>query len=253
MTVAQLYQKLDTAISPSLSCEWDNDGLMCCPDPDKEVKQILLVLDINEKAIDYAIEKDFDVILSHHPLIFKPIGSLDPQNAVARKLIRLVQSGIAAMSFHTRFDALDGGVNDVLADLLGLSEPLPFGPEGEKMGRIGYVSPCSLTEFAEKAKKALGTPMVLCCGDREVRRVAILGGNGDDFIFAAKEAGADTYLSGRLGYHPLSEATQIGINLIEAGHFYTEAPALNALARIVHTISPEIMCSVKEEIEIFSV
>ncbi len=253
MTVSELAHRLNTAIPASLSCEWDHDGLMCCPEPEREVKKLLLVLDITEKAIEFAKENAFDVILSHHPLIFRPVAALEPSKPVSRKLITLIQCGIAALSFHTRFDALFGGVNDVLASLLGLSSIESFGPEGEEMGRIGICEPCTLPDFAQMVKSTLGTPMVLCCGNREVHRVAVLGGGGDDFIEAAIAAGADTYLSGRLGYHSLAEAVERGINLVEAGHFYTEAPSLIALEGIVRSIAPDIECVRKAETDIFAV
>ncbi|MBQ7380915.1 MAG: Nif3-like dinuclear metal center hexameric protein, partial [Clostridia bacterium] len=78
ITVSELYEKLDRAIPTSLSCEWDNDGLMCCPDPKRPVKRVLLALDITESIVDRAIDEGFDVILSHHPLVFRPIPSLTP-------------------------------------------------------------------------------------------------------------------------------------------------------------------------------
>lgn len=233
ITVTELYESLNRRIPPSLSCDWDNDGLMCCPQPDEPVRRVLLTLDITEAAVDRAARDRCNVILSHHPLVFRPVKALTVDNAVPRKLIKLVENGISAMSFHTRLDALSGGVNDVLAELLGLRNAIPFGEGEENMGRVGDFSATTLEEFAAHVKKTLGAPFVLFCGDRPVRRVAVLGGNGDDFISAAKAAGADTYVSGRLGYHPLSTAREDGINLIEAGHFYTENPVLPFLASLV--------------------
>lgn len=241
MKTLELYQYLETQIPRALRCEWDNDGLMCCPDPDAEVKKVLLALDISEKMVDYAIAEGCDLILSHHPLVFRPVKALTDEQATPRKLIKLVKNGIAAMSFHTRFDALSGGVNDVLATRLGLSNIEAFGEDGEMMGRIGELeSTLSLPEFASLVKEKLGAPAVLYNGDKAVKRVAVLGGNGDDFIFAAKAAGADTYVSGRLGYHPMASAREDGINLVEAGHFYTENPVLSVLAEFVKRADPSI-------------
>lgn len=234
MTVSQLYQFLEAKISRSLSCEWDNDGLMCCPDPTREVRRVLLALDITEAIVDIAVEKDCDVILSHHPLVFHPVKALTPDDGVSRKLIRLVQNGICAMSFHTRLDAVEGGVNDALAAALGLQNVCAFGPEGEKMGRVGTLAaPKSLDDFAEQVKTALEAPFVLVSGTGEVSRVAVLGGEGDDFIGEAVACGADVLVSGRLGYHPMTDAPECGIALIEAGHYYTERPVLSALAEMV--------------------
>ena len=234
MTVSELYQFLDAKIPRALSCEWDNDGLMCCPNPTREVKRVLVTLDITEAVVDTAVEKGCDVILSHHPLVFRPVKALTTDRGVPRKLIRLVQSGISAMSFHTRLDAVGGGVNDVLAAMLGLGNICAFGPEGEQMGRIGSLSaPMSLDDFAEQVKKTLGAPFVLVSGAGEVSRVAVLGGEAGDFIGAAESSGADVLVGGRLGYHAMTDAPEGGIALIEAGHYYTERPVLPALAAML--------------------
>lgn len=234
MKVSELYQYLDARIPRSLSCEWDNDGLMCCPDADREVKRVLLALDITEDVVDAAIAGRYDVIVSHHPLVFRPVKALNGETGTQRKLIKLIQNHIAAMSFHTRLDAVGGGVNDVLAKMLSLDGVESFGPEGEKMGRMGTVSvPLSLDAFAKCVGDVLGSPAVLYSGNKTVRRVAVLGGNGDDFIDAAIEVGADTLVSGRLGYHPMTDAKECGINLIEAGHYYTERPVLSALSNMI--------------------
>ena len=101
------------------------------------------------------------------------------------------------------------------------------------MGRVGSIGENTLENFAEFVKNVLGSPVVLYNGELPVRRVAVLGGNGDDFISAAKKCGADTLVSGRLGYHVMADAKENGINLVEAGHYFTEAPVLDYLADMV--------------------
>ena len=234
MKALALYQYLDDRIPSSLSCEWDNDGLMCCSNPDREVRRVLLALDVTEDVVEMAVQGRYDAIVSHHPLVFRPVNALNGETGVQRKLIKLIKNDITAMSFHTRLDAVEGGVNDELAKILALDDVKPFGPEGEKMGRLGTnPAPLPLDCFAKCVGDVLGAPAVLYSGNKKVRRVAILGGNGDDFISAAIEAGADTLVSGRLGYHPMTDAKECGINLIEAGHYYTERPVLSVLAQMV--------------------
>ena len=254
MTVIELYRYLDKTVPSSLSCEWDNDGLMCCPSPEKPVRRVRVTLDMSERAVEYAVRGGFDVILSHHPLLFRPVKALDPENAVPRKLITLIQNNICAMSFHTRFDALSGGVNDALAEALGLLSPQPFECGGEPpMGRIGDVTPCTLAEFSEKVKKALGAPVILYSGNLPVKRVAVLGGSGSDFSSAAKAAGADTYVTGSLGYHQLADAKETGINLIEAGHYHTENISLPRLASLVNIADPDIETEIIDSNEITAI
>ena len=233
MTVKELYEYLNNKIPSELSCEWDNDGLMCCPSGDKAVKKVLVTLDVSEEMVDFAVENSCDLILSHHPLIFKPIKSLSDDNTIPARLIKLVRSGISVMSFHTRLDVLPGGVNDVLSEKLGLYDIEPFGEDGIMMGRIGITDETTLEEFAKFVKSALGAPAVFYNGRLSVKKVAVLGGSGEDFIEAAKRCGADTFVSGNIGYHLMAEAKENGINLVEAGHYFTEAPVLEYLAEMV--------------------
>ena len=242
MTVMELYRALDAAIPRSLSCDWDNDGLMCCPLPEKHVERVLIALDITEEVVHDAIEGGFDVILSHHPIIFKGLKAVEPDNAVARKIMTLIRNGIAAMSFHTRLDALTGGVNDVLAERLGLKNTTPFGVDAVPIGRVGELpQEMTLDAFAELVKSALHVPTVsVADAHRPVRRVAVLGGSGSDDVGAAVAAGADTYVSGNLKYNQMVDAPDEGINLIEAGHFYTEQPICYRLSDMVKALDGDI-------------
>lgn len=222
MNAKQLYQKFEERIPSALREPWDNDGVMCLPDGSAEIYRALVALDVTEEIVDYAIEQGFDLIVSHHPLVFKPLSSIDEENHISRKLIKLICSGISVFSFHTRADKLVGGVNDRLADALGIYDATPFG-EGD-LGRIGTIDePMELQDFAYRVKQLIGSDMVRYAdGFSDVHRVAVVGGDGKGYVKAAIEAGADTYLSGRIGYNVMEEATEMGINLIEAGHFYTE-------------------------------
>lgn len=246
MTVRELYEILNEKIPPSLSCPWDNDGLMCCPDGTRKVGRVLITLDVTEAAVDYAVRGGYDLILSHHPMIFKGLRAVNEEQYIARKTIRLIREGISVMSFHTRLDAVEGGVNDTLAALLGLRDVSPFGEEA--IGRIGTLpAPISAREFAERVKALLHAPAVFL-GDagRPVSRVALLGGSGGDDLSAAKAAGADTYLSGNLGYHDMTDAPEAGMNLLEAGHYFTEQPVTKTLKQMLLAILPDAEADIYE-------
>ena len=248
MTAQELYNYLNAKIPPCLSCEWDNDGLMCCPNRDAEVKKVLVALDVTGRVVDEAIAGGYDVVLSHHPLIFTPLKRLDGADPVSAKVIRLLCAGISVMSFHTRLDAVEGGVNDTLAARLGLLEISAFGQDGEAIGRIGTLpTPMSLAEFAEAVKTATGAPCVeLSDAGLAVSRVAILGGSGSDDVLAAKEAGADTYLSGELKHNFLTDAPDLCINLVAAGHFYTEDPVCQTLCRWLRELDSTLTVAVTD-------
>lgn len=244
MTVSELYMYLNTKIPPDLSCEWDNDGLMCCPEPGRNVRRVLVCLDATAEMVKKAIDENFDVILTHHPLVFHKLPALNPFEPVAQKLIDLCRADVAVMSFHTRLDALEGGVNDTLAALLGLEEVTPFGEEG--IGRIGSLkNALTMEKFAALVKEKLGAPALVCAsGGKPVRRVAVLGGSGSDDVPLAAAAGADTYLSGEIAFHHLSDAPEHGMNLVVAGHYYTEAPVCRVLSEFVREADASIQTEI---------
>ena len=255
MKIKELYQYMDTRIPRSLSCEWDNDGLMCCPDGDREVRRVLIALDVTDEICDTAIAGGYDVIVAHHPFIFKGLKAINGEDHISAKAIKLISCGISVMSFHTRLDALCGGVNDMLAALLDLENVSVFGDGDETIGRIGELSaPMNIGDFAKKVKKALKAPVVLYTdAKKDVKRVAVLGGSGSDDIGAAIAAGADTYVSGELKYHDMTDSSEMGINLVEAGHFYTEYPVCHVLREIIVGADADIECDVVFGCNIFAV
>lgn len=241
MTVKELYRIFDEAIPASLSCAWDNDGLMCSPDLSALVKRVLLTLDVSEAAVDYAVANGCDLIVSHHPMIFRPLSSITEENFTARKVLKCVQNGISVLSFHTRLDIVEGGVNDRLAEMLGLTDATPFGDEETPtIGRIGNVNATTVEAFSQLVKDRLGTPALQTVElGREVRRVALVGGDGKDFLKPALYAGADLYLTGTLSYNSMVDAADLGLQVMEAGHFFTEDPVLEVLADMVKAVCPD--------------
>ena len=240
MTVTELYKNFCEYLPEDLRCEWDNDGIMVCPDSGAEVKKVLVALDVTEEIVDYAIECGFDLIVSHHPLIFRPLNTVTEENHISRKVVKLIANAISVFSFHTRADRARGGVNDRLADVIGIKNAVPFGEDG--LGRIGNLpEEYELEIFADAVKLSLGADMIkISDGYNAVKRVAVVGGDGKDFVKAALEMGADTYVSGRLSYNVMAEAAEMGINLIEAGHFFTEQPVTEFFSEIISKFDPNV-------------
>lgn len=224
MTVQEIYDRICERIPEQLREEWDNDGLMCASDDSIEVKRALVTLDVTEDVVDYAVANHFDLIVSHHPLIFRPLKSITEDSHVARKVIKLIKHDVAVISLHTRADKVKGGVNDLLAEILGIKDAVPFG-EGS-IGRIGALEEeLTMEDFSYLLKGLLssdGVKVADAC--IPVQRVAVVGGDGKDYVSDALALGADTYVSGRISYNVMAEASEMGINLIEAGHFFTEQP-----------------------------
>ena len=246
MTVRELYAFLEEKMPRSLSCDWDNDGLMVCPDDTREVRRVLVALDITAAVAEQAIKEGYDLVVSHHPLIFHPLKAVAPGEATVNKVIRLLTSGISAMSFHTRLDAVAGGVNDVLANAIGLQNVVPFGKDGEEIGRIGTLPTAMvLKDFAALVKKVTGAPYVqISDAGKLVSRVAVLGGGGAGESGAAAAAGADTYLTGDLRHDQLTEAPERGMNMIAGGHFFTENLVCNRICEMLYEADANIKADI---------
>lgn len=251
MTVWSFYRNLCELYPKSLSCDWDNDGLMCCADGEREVKKVLVSLDATKEAILYAAEGGFDTLLVHHPLIFRGISALTTEDPVQERVLLAAKNGITVISLHTRLDCGTGGVNDTLAEILGLENVRSFGDsEYPHFGRIGETSFDTPEALCEKIKKATGAEKIIGYVCREVKTVAVVGGSAGEFIEAAKVAGADTVVTGECKYHEGLDAMESGINVFAAGHYFTEMPVTETLRRLAENMTgaqTEIFAKIPEK------
>ncbi len=238
MTVYEFYNEISRLYPASLSSSWDNDGLMCCPDKNAPVKKVLVTLDATLEAIEYAKAGGFDTILTHHPLIFKGLKALNEDDVVGKRVLLAVTSHINVLSFHTRLDAGEGGVNDTLASLLELTDVVPFGDiEDPTLGRIGKTGVSNAESFAKLIKEKTGVPSVFSYCSRPITTVAVVGGGGGDFIRAAKACGADTLVTGECRYNSALDAAEDGMNIFVAGHYFTEMPVCQRLYSLAKEIA----------------
>ncbi len=244
MKLSALYAALDEKFPRSLSCDWDNDGLMCAVSLDSEVKKALCTLDATADALEYAAANGYDTVISHHPMIFHPLGGVTPENHIAKRVIFALKNNINVLSYHTRADAALGGVNDLLAKALELRNVTPFGDGEGDIGRVGELeNETDLFAFAANVKETLGCPAVTVApAKKTVKKVAVLGGAGKGFVEAAKAAGADVFVSGELGFANMNEAKEIGISLVEAGHFFTENMICGYFSEILASLGIENGC-----------
>ena len=244
MNINQLNKYMNERIPKALSCAWDNDGLMCCPDGSREVKKALFCMDVTPETIDFAIDGGYDVIISHHPLIFKGVKTVSGDVGIPARIIKLIKNDVSVMSFHTRFDAVDGGVNDALADIFSLSNVEKVVCDDIELMRVGTLEkPMKIEDFVELVKVKLGcNHLNYSSNNGIVYKLALVGGGGGSYIHTAARVGADTYLSGEIGYHNMTDCKDAGINLIEAGHYFTENPTLKNLAKFVLEADASIQC-----------
>lgn len=218
---------------------WDSIGLQV-GDPAAPVRKVLVVLDPTEGALEEAERVGADLVISHHPLLFKPVRSLDLSMPIPRLAARFLCAGIALLAGHTNLDAVSGGVSDLLAGVIGLEgveplRPLPGGLRGG-LGRIGHLPEAqSLAEVAERLSEALAEPCLRVVGDPHVsvRRVAVCGGSGSDLWPDVLSSRADLYVSAELKHHVAREAESAKVALVDAGHFATEWLIVPALAACI--------------------
>ena len=221
-TVWDIEQYLYAWAPRELAESWDNVGLLV-GDPEVEVHRVLVALDVTPQVVDEAIEKDCQLIAAHHPVMncaWNQVQTVRTDDRQGRVLTELIRNGIAAICMHTNLDAAEGGVNDVLAQKLGLEGLMPL--TEEKIGRIGTLK-CEmpLVEFTRFVIESLGCNGLRYtdCG-KPVHRVAVGGGACGDYIPQAIAAGCDTFVTSDLRYHDFLDTTEL--HLIDAGHFPTE-------------------------------
>lgn len=227
LTVQQVYDFINERAPFETQVAYDNSGLLV-GHPNNEVTGIHFALDVTNNIIDEAIAHGANLIVTHHPMMFSPIKRLVETDYQARLLCRLIREGISLISAHTNLDQAAGGVNDVLAQRIGLTDI-----QGEGFVRVGTLpSPMTAGELAESISAALGD-VVRVMGDASARveKVGMCSGSGADEWPAAAAMGAQAFLTGEAKHHIALEAADRGVVLLEAGHHATEEPGIFALAK----------------------
>lgn len=246
-TTADILSFLNTIAPPSMAMDWDNVGLLC-GSRSKTVHKILVALDPFEGVAREAAEIGADLIVTHHPLIFRPIKNVTDETSIGRTIQTLIRNDISAINAHTNLDQAPGGVNDTLAQILGLTDirvihPLGVDCDGRPWGllRMGQAEEQTIEAFAASVKEKLHcTGLRYVSGGKPVCKVAVGGGACADEMLDAVEAGCDTFVTSDVKYNPFWDAYDLGLNLIDAGHFFTENPVCAVLQAKIQAAFPEI-------------
>lgn len=239
-TVRAIEQCLFDWAPRELAADWDNVGLLV-GEREAAVGRVLVSLDITEAVVAEAIDKGADLIVSHHPIMnctWHKVQHVTDEDAQGRMVMALVRHGISAICMHTNMDAAEGGVNDVLAQTLGLAHISPLSEE--KIGRIGATN-CEipLVEFTSFVLKSLGcNGLRYTDSGRPVHRVAVGGGACGEYIRQAMALGCDTFVTSDLKYHEFLDHGDI--NLIDAGHFPTEQLICPRIVSRLQTAFPDL-------------
>jgi len=231
--VNDVYEFIKSIAPEEMALETDNVGFLV-GSGDAAVSGILVCLDITGDVITEALEIGAELIVAHHPLFFS-LKTVTDTDITGKKVVRLLAGGISAICMHTNLDAARGGVNDALAIAVGIAdedkeaEPLSDKvklPSGEivSLGRVGFLKePCCITEYLGTLKKALGVNgLRYYDAGKDVYKIAISSGSGGGEWENAIKSGCDTFITADIKYHMFLDAKELGINIIDGGHFSTE-------------------------------
>ncbi len=246
-----IIKELEQFAPPSLAEPWDNVGLQV-GDTEQRVTTVFVCLDVTSDNVRRAVDCGADLILSHHPLLFSPPKRIVEQDVTGAILRNLIRHNISVYSAHTNLDHADGGMNDVLANALSLTSVRRFREEEcvdgagnpiDNIGRIGILpAAMELSDFADLVRDSLGCRSLRYVGNPEesVKTVAVCSGSGGDGIYSAYHAGADVYVTSDIRHHEAQLAFELGLNLMDAGHFETENTICRFMTEFLEDRFPEL-------------
>ena len=254
ITVSDVLTYLDTLAPRSMKMDWDNVGLLFGR-RNAPVTKILVALDPFDAVCREAADLGAELIVTHHGLIFQPLKAVTDETVIGRRILFMCRNGISAINAHTNLDCAPGGVNDRLAQMLGLEkiqviDPMGVDAEGREWGllRCGAVTEQPLDAFLETVKTNLRCDgLRYVDGGKRVRKVAVGGGSCAGEMKAALRAGCDTFVTADVKYNQFWDAQDLGLNLIDAGHFPTENPVVTVLAEKLAAAFPEIQVIISEK------
>ena len=252
MKIKEVLSALERFAPLPLQESWDNAGLQVGL-TETEVSGALLCLDVNEKIVDEAIQEGCNLIVSHHPLLFRGLKTISDLTDVQRTVMEAIQKGICVISMHTNMDNAKGGVNYKMAEKLGLRDVQFLSPktvDGVESGSgvIGELPEAQASDdFVLAVKKAFDVECAMCNEllRRPVRKVALCGGAGDFLLDEAVKAGADAFITGEMHYHQYFGYEQ-QIQICVIGHYQSEQFTTEIFDEIIREACPEVKTEIAE-------
>ncbi|MDJ0721689.1 MAG: Nif3-like dinuclear metal center hexameric protein [Desulfobacterales bacterium] len=237
--IQNIIEVLEALAPARLAEDWDNVGLQV-GHPAWPVNKVLVALDPTLAVVDEAIREGAAAVITHHPLIFRPLRCLDLATATGRIIQRLVDKRVAVIAAHTNLDSVSGGINDVLVDLLALQNATVLQPTVDDgnvgLGRVGALAqPMAFESLVRDIRTRLGLAHIRYAGQPQgpVRQVAVCSGSGASLIASFLDSPADVYVTGDVRYHDAREIEAHGRGVIDIGHFESEHIIVGRLAALL--------------------
>lgn len=251
--VADVYEFINGFADFNTQADWDNSGLQVGA-MNREVTGVLLGLDLDDVLVEQAIESGVNTIITHHPLFFSGVKSIDVDDYKGELIEKLIKHDINVIAAHTNLDLSSIGVNYKLATDLGVEDIVPFTTDGElDFGVHGRVEISSVERLVERIEASLHLPkgyIRLYGRPREsVERIALCGGSGVELIEEIKSQGVDVLITGDVKYHDGQYAYENGILLLDIGHFFSERPVLTQLHDLLSKEFPSLNIKIRNTSE----
>ena len=253
MNCKELIALLEKEVPLETAESWDNPGFLV-GDKEKEIKKVLVVLDITNEVVEYAVKEQVDFILAHHPVIFSKISRCTSDDFLQKKLLKLIRHDICAYGMHTCYDVCR--MCDRMIDYLGLNKvcgPVESSMSGNEKAQgkgIGITAQINedmtVSEYAKKVKEAFSLDSVMVFGDPDTKisKIAIVPGSGRSMIDQAKQTGADVFITGDIGHHEGLDAIDMGMCVIDAGHYGLEHVFIDDMK--------QLLCDQTEDLEVIT-
>ena len=243
--IKEIFNYLCELAPLELQMDFDNSGFLIGRE-ERNANTVLLTLDVTDEVVAEARDIGAELIISHHPVIFAPLKAVTDSCTYTGRVLELIENRIAVISMHTNLDAAEGGVNDVLLSKFCNNM---FEQRIEGCGRMGELEEAlDMNDFLSVCRKELHTNGIryYSCG-RRVKKLAVLGGSGASAIEEAYGYGCDTFITADVKYHQFQRAAELGMNLIDADHFFTENPVMYMLAEKLRNEFSELDVRVSEK------
>lgn len=259
MKCSDLIKILNRQADESYAYDWDNVGLLA-GSLEKDIQKVYIALDASDEAVEAAVANGADLLLTHHPLIFKGIKRITQEDMAGRRLMAMIRADLCYYAMHTNFDVM--GMAQLAQQRLGLCNAVPLEvtcvedgvPQG--IGRVGELAhEMTVSECCSFVKSAFDLQYVKVFGEltKTVRCAAVCPGAGKSEVCLALKAGADVYITGDIDHHTGIDAAACGMAVIDAGHYGIEHIFIAYMAEYLHKNAPELTVVMQERVEPFQI